>query len=543
MLRPRQTERPHTTPMGAPANGLIKARREGVVMVSRKKKTARNHNNIAVMETGPLLYTLVGAIVIVLVIQGMLLATVFWSQVQNTHAHFSSPQRVLDGAILDQDQAAAAVVRSKQQREQPQLLRHQIPLQEKTGEKRKANSGNASAPKQARPLPATTEEQVKFVSVNLHAPQHMSKDQLIQSQLQKHEESLQDYRVTTAIGHQSPDLMSPSVEAAMCSEHEHIPFVIMAFRRVEYLKQMIASLLASDFPHETVPIVISHDGRVPEMMEYVESLLNDREHNKLYIIQLIHPHSCYEHPHSFPGNDTSLNIGYAGDSFGNPRSAWATCCKHHFTWMMNTVFRDLEVLQPYDTFFFLEEDYVVSRTVYSSLCQGTKTIQLKEQMIQNENEIRNQKQSAQRIAEPIGSNHDEPQPQDVYFGVVGVEPTLRKPRMYDVDLHGRHVPSGPAPRRLVEKCLTGFTRSFPTSIAQNMMSTIGIGPCIISWPTDSCPVFHWYHCSISWSSTLEWKGCMLRSIWTRNGNRCMMKMAWTCFWRRTGYQDLKTSSC
>ena len=281
----------------------------------------------------------------------------------------------------------------------------------------KAISGNEDAPKQVMPFPAKTAKQ--------------RLDKLIQSHLQKREESLEDYSVTTAIDNQSPRFMSPSVEAAMCSEHEHIPFVIMAFRRVEYLKQMIASLLASDFPHETVPIVISHDGRVPEMMDYVQSLLNDHEHNKLNIIQLIHPHSCYEHPHSFPGNDTSLNVGYAGDSYGNPRSAWATCCKHHFTWMMNTVFRDLDALQPYDTFFFLEEDYVVSRTVYSSLCQGTKTIQFKEQMIQNENEIRNQKQSAQRIAEAMGSNHDEPQPQDVYFGVVGVEPTLRKPRMYD----------------------------------------------------------------------------------------------------------------
>ncbi|KAL7563954.1 hypothetical protein ACA910_017567 [Epithemia clementina (nom. ined.)] len=165
----------------------------------------------------------------------------------------------------------------------------------------------------------------------------------------------------------------------------------MVYDRVDYLSQVMDSIRASDFPKDgSVPIIISHDGRVPEMMEYVQSIQRreyktnhdsqmDSDNNDAYkfpIITLVHPFSCYEHPHSFPGNDTSLNVGFEGDSYGNPRSDWATCCKHHFTWMVNTVFNlehDQLRLQPnvvVDTFFFLEEDYVVSRTIYNSIITG-----------------------------------------------------------------------------------------------------------------------------------------------------------------------------
>jgi hypothetical protein len=49
---------------------------------------------------------------------------------------------------------------------------------------------------------------------------------------------------------------------------------------------------------------------------------------------ITHPWSCSIHPNQFPARDESLNKGYNGDTYGNPRSPWATCLKHHWWWMM-----------------------------------------------------------------------------------------------------------------------------------------------------------------------------------------------------------------
>lgn len=145
-----------------------------------------------------------------------------------------------------------------------------------------------------------------------------------------------------------------------------VPFVYMVYRREDYLKSAMESLKSSDFPRHRVPIIISHDGRVPEVVEYVKSLSSDFQ-----VIQLFHPHACYDHPDTFPGDDPTLNEGYAGDAYGNPRSFWITCCKHHFTWMLKTVFSLQDFIEKNtDTFLFLEEDYVVGPTIYQAIVNG-----------------------------------------------------------------------------------------------------------------------------------------------------------------------------
>jgi hypothetical protein len=105
------------------------------------------------------------------------------------------------------------------------------------------------------------------------------------------------------------------------------------------------------------------------MTDYVESLKSE-----FRVIQLFHPHACSEHPNTFPGNDPSLNKNYAGDTYGNPRDGKITCCKHHFTWMMNEVFK-MEELKNADGFFFMEEDYVVAPTIYETIENGLDYIQ------------------------------------------------------------------------------------------------------------------------------------------------------------------------
>ena len=145
-----------------------------------------------------------------------------------------------------------------------------------------------------------------------------------------------------------------------------VPFVFMVYKRVDFFKKSIASLLNSDFPKSQIPLIVSHDGHLEEFVHYVESLKD----LGFKVIQLFHPFACSEHPDTFPGDDPSLNENYKGDTYGNPRTAWVTCCKHHFTWLMKTVYElDLGPLQA-ESFLFMEEDYVVAPTVYSAIQSG-----------------------------------------------------------------------------------------------------------------------------------------------------------------------------
>jgi alpha-mannosidase II len=160
-------------------------------------------------------------------------------------------------------------------------------------------------------------------------------------------------------------------------ETASIPFVFMIHKRVDYMRKAVESLRKSDFPKARVPIIVSHDGRVPEMVEYIDSLKSEFQ-----VIQLFHPHACFDHPYDFPGNDTSLNEGFKGDTFGNPRESWVTCAKHHFTWLLRTVFEELHIPRLdndsgdsiVDTFLFLEEDYIVAPTIYAALVSGLNVI-------------------------------------------------------------------------------------------------------------------------------------------------------------------------
>lgn len=150
------------------------------------------------------------------------------------------------------------------------------------------------------------------------------------------------------------------------SSSSSVPFVYMVYKRIDYFKRAIDSLRQSDFPKLDVPLIISHDGRVKEMLEFVETLKSE-----FRVIQLFHPYACSEHPNSFPGDDPKLNEDYRGDTYGNRRTGSITCAKHHFTWMMQTL---LTQYSEYSAFFFMEEDYLVAPTIYSAITSGLSVI-------------------------------------------------------------------------------------------------------------------------------------------------------------------------
>lgn len=158
-----------------------------------------------------------------------------------------------------------------------------------------------------------------------------------------------------------------------------VPPVYMVYNRVEYLKKAIDSLRNSDFPRNEVPIVISHDGHIEDMVNYVNSIKSE-----FHVVQLFHPYACSEHPDTFPGDDPKLNQYFKGDEYGHKREAKVTCCKHHFTWMMNEVFQSNDdMLKDADGFLFLEEDYIVAPTIYESIQNGFEYVDVQNQRDEN----------------------------------------------------------------------------------------------------------------------------------------------------------------
>ena len=100
-----------------------------------------------------------------------------------------------------------------------------------------------------------------------------------------------------------------------------ILWVIPAFKRAWSLDLVLKSLSV----HEATKILVSKDADSTD----IDSVL------KKYSVDVIeHPWSCSRHPNRFPAKDESLNKDYKGDTYGNPRSPWATCLKHHWWWMM-----------------------------------------------------------------------------------------------------------------------------------------------------------------------------------------------------------------
>ena len=112
---------------------------------------------------------------------------------------------------------------------------------------------------------------------------------------------------------------SPVIQQRQLLSSGDTLWVIPAYKRAWSLEMVLESLKGQK------NILVSRDADSDEIANVLTR----------FNVEIIdHPWSCSRHPNRFPAKDESLNANYKGDTYGNKRSAWATCLKHHWWWMM-----------------------------------------------------------------------------------------------------------------------------------------------------------------------------------------------------------------
>ena len=109
------------------------------------------------------------------------------------------------------------------------------------------------------------------------------------------------------------------IQPSLRKKNKDILWVVPVFKRAWTLDILLDTLRG-------YTVLVSKDSRNNEINQVI---------SKYNVESMEHPWACSIHPNTFPAKDESLNIGYKGDTYGNPRSSWATCLKHHWWWMMN----------------------------------------------------------------------------------------------------------------------------------------------------------------------------------------------------------------
>ena len=111
-----------------------------------------------------------------------------------------------------------------------------------------------------------------------------------------------------------------AVETSSKPQKTDILWLVGTYKRAWSLDIVLQSLVSQSH------ILVSKDARSKEVDDVLRK----------YDVEIMeHPWSCSIHPNRFPAKDDTLNENYKGDTYGNPRSSWATCLKHAWWWMMN----------------------------------------------------------------------------------------------------------------------------------------------------------------------------------------------------------------
>ncbi|KAL3573031.1 hypothetical protein D5086_026935 [Populus alba] len=151
----------------------------------------------------------------------------------------------------------------------------------------------------------------------------------------------------------------------------HITIVLYVHNRPQYFKVVVESLSKVVGISETL-LIVSHDGYFEEMNKIVEGI------KFCQVKQIFAPYSPHVFPDSFPGvspndckdKDDAAKKHCVGnpDQYGNHRSPKIVSLKHHWWWMMNTVWDGLKETEGHTGhILFIEEDHFIFPNAYRNL--------------------------------------------------------------------------------------------------------------------------------------------------------------------------------
>nr|XP_010906223.1 alpha-1,6-mannosyl-glycoprotein 2-beta-N-acetylglucosaminyltransferase [Elaeis guineensis] len=152
---------------------------------------------------------------------------------------------------------------------------------------------------------------------------------------------------------------------------DHINIVLYVHNRPQYLQVVVESLSKVEGIGETL-LIVSHDGYFVEMDKIVQSI------RFCQVKQIFAPYSPHLFPDSFPGvspgdchdKDDPVEKKCKGnaDQYGNHRSPKIVSLKHHWWWMMNTVWDGLEETKGFSGhILFIEEDHFIYPNAYRNI--------------------------------------------------------------------------------------------------------------------------------------------------------------------------------
>uniref|UniRef100_A0A7I4EFC0 Alpha-1,6-mannosyl-glycoprotein 2-beta-N-acetylglucosaminyltransferase n=1 Tax=Physcomitrium patens TaxID=3218 RepID=A0A7I4EFC0_PHYPA len=152
---------------------------------------------------------------------------------------------------------------------------------------------------------------------------------------------------------------------------DRIVIVLYVHYRPHYLKLVISGLSKVHGINETL-LIISHDGFYEDMNSIVESI------RFCQVKQIFAPWSPHLFPDEFPGespqdcknDDNAEKLGCTGnpDQYGNHRSVRIVSLKHHWWWMMNTIWDGLTEMKGFNGhIMFIEEDHYVLPNAYRNI--------------------------------------------------------------------------------------------------------------------------------------------------------------------------------
>lgn len=152
---------------------------------------------------------------------------------------------------------------------------------------------------------------------------------------------------------------------------DHIKIVLYVHNRPKYLDIVVKSLSQVDGISETL-LIVSHDGYFREMDNIIQGI------RFCQVKQIFAPYSPHLFPDSFPGvspgdcrdKDNPVEKKCRGntDQYGNHRSPKIVSLKHHWWWMMNTVWDGLPETHNFNGhILFIEEDHFILPNAYRNL--------------------------------------------------------------------------------------------------------------------------------------------------------------------------------